>query len=203
MLFNGKVPDRNIRIVPRLRSQLEISQWEFLRSCPEESQDLYPINLRLALEKAKWGMGLEFADYKNDFEVLYAVESFINNYWWGAEILHLTLPDDIKRELLLMSGRIDLISGIEKEERKKLEAEQTELRQTFRWSYYDNAFNPVSGGPSFSSISIIENQPVGLSLITGNRKTYRLCRYATRLHEKSKWFSPYDALELLMEDKDC
>ena len=40
------------------------------------------------------------------------------------------------------------------------------------------------------------------SSIAYKKKAYRLCRYATRLHQEVKWFSPYHALELLMKDGD-
>lgn len=46
---------------------------------------------------------------------------------------------------------------------------------------------------------MVELYPLALKLVSLEEKSYRLCRYATRLDSMCRWFSSYHALELIAE----
>lgn len=46
---------------------------------------------------------------------------------------------------------------------------------------------------------MVELYPLALKLVSLEEKSYRLCRYATRLDSMCQWFSSYHALELIRE----
>lgn len=46
---------------------------------------------------------------------------------------------------------------------------------------------------------MVELYPLALKLVSLEEKSYRLCRYATRLDSMCQWFSSYHALELICE----
>ena len=187
--------------VPFMDDQAEALQMVYLRTHTENARWIRERSLRVALEKVKGETLLLSSLYEENFEVMFETVRHCSEVWLEKALLDMKLTTEDKDELRLMANLHRSVSRLSSNHILELFEEKEELSGLFGY-YYKGGLVRLSDEKKMTISSLIEEYELGLSLIPYPLKDYRLCRHATRLHEKSKWFSPYHALELLMEDRD-